>query len=149
MRKNRLSRMLVLAACCSFAGALLHLGCIWFGAAWYRWLGAGEAIARMAAAGEAYPTVITLCIAGILLVWGGYALSGAGVLPRLPLLRIALCAITAFYLLRGLAFAPMQIWFPGRSTAFWWWSSTICFTFGVLHLAGLRQVWSRIQTRDR
>ncbi|RUT24445.1 hypothetical protein C0V97_16615 [Asaia sp. W19] len=137
---------LIAAACCSLLAALVHLGCIWIGPSWYRTMGAGETIARMAAAGDSYTTVITLIIATILTVWGAYALSGAGVLPALPFLRPALCAITAFYLLRGVAFAPMQLWFPGRSAHFWLWSSSICFIIGVLHLAGLHQIWSRLRT---
>lgn len=135
---------LIVAACCSLSAALAHLGCIWFGPSWYRALGAGEAMAQMAAAGNLYPTVITLTISAVLAAWGAYALSGAGVLPRLPLLRLALCAIAAVYILRGLAFVPMQIWMPGRSTSFWLWSSSICLTIGLIHIVGLRQVWSRL-----
>lgn len=134
---------LIAAACCSLLAALAHLGCIAFGPSWYRALGAGESMARMAAAGDSYPTVITLAIAAVLGVWSAYALSAAGVLPRLPLLRPALCAITAVYLLRGLAFVPMQIWMPGRSMRFWLWSSAICLAIAALHVIGLYQTWQR------
>ncbi|WP_199899933.1 hypothetical protein [Asaia prunellae] len=99
-------------------------------------------MAQMAAAGDLYPTSVTLIISAILAVWATYALSGAGVLPPLPFLRIALCAITAFYLLRGVVFEPMQVWFPGRSASFWVWSSSICFIIGVIHIVGLRQIWT-------
>ncbi|QBG96613.1 hypothetical protein [Xanthomonas oryzae] len=135
---------LIVAACCSFLASLVHLGCIWFGPSWYRALGAGEGMAQMAAAGHWYPSVITFTIAAVLAAWGAYALSGAGVLPRLPLLRITLCAITAVYLLRGFALVPMQIWMPGRSNSFWLWSSFICLTIGVFHIVGLRQIWIKL-----
>jgi hypothetical protein len=135
---------LIAAACSSLLAAAAHLGCIAFGPSWYRALGAGESMARMAASGDWYPTVITLGIAAVLGVWGAYALSGAGVLPHLPLLRPALCVITAIYLLRGLAFVPMQLGMPGRSTSFWLWSSAICLAIGALHLIGLYQTWRRL-----
>jgi hypothetical protein len=40
----------------------------------------------------------------ILVVFGLYALSGAGSIPRLPLLRLGLVGISSLYLLRGLFF---------------------------------------------
>jgi hypothetical protein len=101
-------------------------------------------MAQMDLAGHWYPTVATLVIATMLLVWSAFALSGAGVIRRLPLTRAALCAITAVYLLRGVAFAPLMAYFPGNSAAFWAWSSGICLGFGVVHLIGLRQVWARL-----
>ena len=38
----------------------------------------------------------------ILVIFGLYALSGAGSIPRLPLLRLGLIGISSLYLLRGL-----------------------------------------------
>lgn len=87
---------------------------------------------------------LRLFITAILLTWSAYALSGAGVLPRLPLLRPVLCAITGLYLLRGFAFYPMMVSFPGNSLPFWLWSSAICAVFGLVHLRGLRQAWSTL-----
>lgn len=136
------SRYLVLAGACSFLAALLHLACIVGGPSWYRTLGAGERMASMASRGAWYPVVITLVIASVLAVWGLYAWSGAGLLPRLPLLKAALCTITAIYLLRGVVFLPLRTYFPGNSEAFWFWSSLICLGIGLLHLLGLRQAWS-------
>ena len=140
---------LILGASLSATAALAHLGCIVFGASWYRFLGAGEQMAVMAARGHWYPTVVTSIIAAVLLVWALYALSGAGVIHRLPLLRPVLCAITAVYLLRGLAFAPMLALFPGRSPAFWLWSSAICLAIGVVHLVGVYQAWPRLGIRQQ
>ncbi|HEX3675729.1 MAG TPA: hypothetical protein VHU87_15775 [Rhizomicrobium sp.] len=115
-----------------------------FGAPWYRAMGAGEKMARMAAAGNWRPAFITAIIATVLATWSLYALSGAGVIPKLPLLRLALCAITAVYLLRGIAGVPLAMFATGRSTAFWWWSSAICLAIGALYLTGLKQVWARL-----
>jgi hypothetical protein len=120
----------------------LHAGCIVFGAPWYRFFGAGERMAQMASAGHWYPTVVTVAIASVLATWSLYALSGASVIRALPLLRPALCAITAVYLLRGLAILPLAV--LGRTTPFWWWSSAICLLIGAVHLVGLLQVWPRL-----
>ena len=135
---------LLLAGASSFAAALLHLACIEGGSEWYRTLGAGPQIAEMAARGHWYPTTMAIFIAGVLSVWGLYAWSGAGVIRRLPFLRVALIIITAIYVLRGLLFSPMQAYFPGNSSTFWHVSSAICLAIGLLHLLGLRQVWARL-----
>ena len=132
------------AAALSALAALLHLGCIAFGPAWYRAFGAGERLARPAERGSPVPTLATLAIASVLALWAAYAASGAGLLPRLPWLRGVLCVIAAIYLLRGLAGLPMMLSMPGRSTAFWLWSSATCIGIGLVHVAGLRQGWSQL-----
>jgi hypothetical protein len=135
---------LVLASACSFIAALAHLACIAGGPTWYLTMGAGERMAQSAARGHWYPTFVTIVIAGVLSVWGLYALSGAGTIRRLPLLMPVLCAITAVYLMRGLFFFLLKPYFPGNSAAFWYWSSGICLLIGLLHLVGLYQSWSRL-----
>lgn len=138
---------LIVGAALSALAALLHVGCIVFGAAWYRFFGAGERIARMAAAGHWYPTALTLMITAVLSCWAMYALSGAGVIRRLPLVRPALCAITGIYLFRGAAFTPFHGYFPGNTAMFWLWSSAICCVIGLVHLIGLWQAWPRLGRR--
>jgi hypothetical protein len=108
-------------------------------------MGAGKQMAHLADAGHWYPTVVTSFIAGILFIWSLYALSGAGVIRRLPLLRVALCAITAIYLVRSVAFIPLMPHFPENSISFWFWSSSICFVFGLMHFIGTWQVWPKLK----
>lgn len=141
--------LLSLAAALSAIAALLHLACIVFGAPWYRAMGAGERMARMAEAGSSYPALVTLFIAGILFVWSLYALSGAGVIRRLPLLRPALAAITGVYLLRGFGFVLVMSVAPGLPLSFWLWSSAICAVFGIVHAAGLWQSWGDLARAPR
>lgn len=136
---------LLAGAVLSALAALLHLCCIFFGPAWYRFFGAGERMVQLAAAGRIAPTLITTAIAGLLAIWSLYALSGAGIVPKLPLLRVALCLITGVYLLRGLAgFAFAAAATGGRSVAFWCLSSMICLGIGALYLVGTRQVWLQL-----
>lgn len=138
------SSWLIAAAALSGAAALLHLGCIVGGPDWYRFFGAGEGMARAAARGDLRPTLITLGIATVLAVWAAYAASGAGLIPRLPLLRTALVAITAIYLLRALAFVPLHFWRPQHSDAFAIWSSAIVLVYGIVHLVGLMRAWRHL-----
>lgn len=134
---------LLLAACLSAIAGLLHVGIILGGPRWYRLFGAGERMARGAEAGRAFPTVITTAIAAMLFVWAAYGLSGAGAIQPLPFLKPALCAITAVYLLRGLALIPLMTFARSKATPFLVWSSMVCLGYGTFHLIGLMQVWNR------
>lgn len=133
---------LIFGAVLSAIAALLHVGCIVVGASWYRFFGAGEQMARWADAGDWRPTLITSGIVLVLALWSLYALSGAGVLARLPLLRTGLCLITSIYLLRGLAGIPAAAFANGANPVFLWWSSAICLGVGLVHLIGVCRAWS-------
>jgi hypothetical protein len=128
----------------SAAASVAHLACIFGGPAWYRVLGAGEGMARMAERGALRPTLITLCIAGMLAVWAIYAFSGAGLLPRLPLHRAVLIAITAVYLLRALALPVMLKTMADRGAAFLVVSSAIVLGVGLVHAMGLWTGWNAL-----
>jgi hypothetical protein len=132
---------LAVGAVLSAIAALLHLGIIAGGPAWYRFFGAGERFARAAAQGKMYPTLVTLGIAAVLGVWAAYALAGAGLIGTLPMLKAALVAITAVYIVRGLGYAPLVLAKGGRLTPFVLWSSLICLAYGLVHLLGLVQRW--------
>ncbi|MDC8770172.1 hypothetical protein [Roseateles albus] len=137
---------LLLGAGLSAIAALLHVAIIFGGGDWYRFFGAGEAMARMAEAGRSYPALVTTGIALLLSVWSAYALAGAGwaLAAGLPWIKAALIAITGVYLLRGLAPLPLWLLAPAQVTPFWIWSSLICGVFGLVHLIGLIQVWGRL-----
>lgn len=136
-----LNLLLVLAAILDAIAALLHVGCIVFGAPWYRFFGAGERMVRLADSGSRYPALVSAFIVVVLSLWALYALAGAGVIAHLPLLRAVLILIAAIYLLRGVAGVPVALI---RREPFWWWSSGICLAIGLVHLIGLWQVWARI-----
>ena len=138
---------LIAAAALDGIAALLHLGCIVGGPQWYRFFGAGEAIVRLAEYGSWRPTIFALLIAGILSVWGLFALSGAGLIGRLPLLRTALAAITLVYLARAAALPVMLATMHDRSSTFLWWSSLIVLGYGVVHGIGLFRAWPSLSAR--
>jgi hypothetical protein len=129
----------------SLVAALLHLACIVGGPNWYRFFGAGEAMARMAEQGDWRAAAITLAVAAALAVAGAYALSGAGLIGRLPLLRPALVVISTVYMLRGaVLFMPSLLRRPDLTMSFLVWSSLIVLVFGLVHAIGTWRAWQTL-----
>lgn len=118
------------------AAAILHIATIIGGPEWYRFFGAGERLASMAAEGHWLPVVLTTTIAGVLFAWGLYAFSGAGLIRRLPFLMWGLTAITAVYGVRGILPFPVMLLVDEYSTPFWVWSSLICCVYAVAYGVG-------------
>jgi hypothetical protein len=137
------------AALLSGVAALLHLAVIAGGPDWYRFFGAGEEMARLAERGSARPALITLGIATILAIWSAYALSGAGRIGRLPLLRTGLVVISATYLLRGLVLLPILAMNGGKADAFTWWSSLIVLVYGLTYAIGTFRAWPALAPGPR
>lgn len=128
----------------SAAAALAHLAVIAGGPRWYAFFGAGKRMVRLAEQGALSATLITLCIAAVLALWSAYALSGAGVLPRLPMLRLGLVAISAVYLVRAFAFVPAVILRTGQAGTFAWVSSAIVLAFGLAYAIGTWTAWETL-----
>ena len=150
------AQLLLSGAIFTGVAALLHVAIILGGPDWYRFFGAGERMAQLAARGSAYPGIVTAGIAATLGVWMLYALSGAGVIRRLPLLRLALVLIAAVYLLRGTLGVPVVLLvddpyateLKARMT-FMAVSSVICVCLGVCYAAGAAVVWQKSPGSER
>lgn len=135
--------------------ALLHLLIIAGGPDWYRFFGAGEALAQLAAQGDSYPAVITAAIAGMLLVWAIYAWAGAGLMLVLPLQKTVLALVSVVFFGRALlglwlvhaplmpAFAELQ-----QRPLFLWVTSLLCLGLAACYGVGLRKLW-RLQQLSR
>lgn len=135
------AQALVIGGALSAAAAMAHLACILLGAPAYRFMGAGEKMARAVEARKLRPALITLAIAAVLFIWAAYALAGAGVVGRLPLLKLALPVICAVYLARAVAFPLLKPAFPENSQTFWLVSSGICLVIGLVHVYGVVSLW--------
>ncbi|MBL4853644.1 MAG: hypothetical protein JKY25_05330 [Robiginitomaculum sp.] len=145
---------LLIGGSLSLVASALHIGVIVGGPDWLRFFGAGERMAVMAENGSWYPGLVTGFIAVALMVMGAYALAastgGAGSAHALPLplplpfVKWIVLAITAVYLLRGLALAPMYFVMPEQVNAFAVWSSLIVLALGIFHAVGLSQVWKHL-----
>ena len=132
---------LVTGGLLSAAAALLHLAVIVGGPDWYRFFGAGEEMAQMAERGDPMAALVTAGIAAVLAIWSAFAFSGAGVIPRLPLLRTGLIVIGSIYLLRGLVLVPLLIMKPEIVDAFALWSSLIVLVYGIAYAVGTWIAW--------
>jgi hypothetical protein len=138
------NKWLILSGALSSLAAILHVGVIAGGPAWYRFFGAGEAMAQAAEQGSLTPALVTLAIAAVLLIWALYAFSGAGLIRRLPLLRTALVLITAVYLLRGVALVPALIFKPALVDTFAVVSSLVVLVYGLAYAIGTWTAWPRL-----
>ena len=131
--------LLCAAVLCVIAAAL-HFACLAWGAAGYRFLGAGEKAAAAVEAGDRRPHISAVVVGCILLVWAAYAMAGAGVLPAMPLMRPVLLLISGVLLVRALAFPMLRSVFPGNSLKFWLVSSLAVGVLGLLFLVGALQM---------
>jgi len=128
----------------SAIAAATHLAIVVGGPAWYRFFGAGERFAQAAERGSPMPAVVTVGIATVLAVWAAFAFSGAGLIPRLPLLRLGLVAISAIYLARALLWLPALAFRGLPVDAFAISSSLIVLAYGVVYALGTWTAWPRL-----
>jgi hypothetical protein len=142
--QSPLNYWLISGGTLSAIAALMHIAIIIGGPDWYRFFGAGEAMAQAAAHGRMMPTLVTLGIAAMLTIWAAYAFSGAGLIVRLPLLRVGLIVISAIYLLRALAVVPMLLRPNEQGSAFWLWSSGIVLIYGLAYAIGTWRAWAEL-----
>ena len=139
-----MNKSLLFGGVLNILAALLHIAIIIGGPDWYRFFGAGETLATLAEQGSWVPGLVGFGIFGILFIWGLYAFSGAGVIKRLPLLKLALVSISIIYLVRGVALFPALIIKPETVDNLLTWSSLVSLTIGLAYVVGTKQVWSRI-----
>lgn len=138
-------RLLGLAGVLSTIVSLVHFVTIFAGAPAYRYLGAGERMARMAERGSLVPAAITLGLTALFATWAAYAFSGATLIRALPFLKVVLVSIGSIYTLRGLALVPQIVVFlssadapfPPRHLFF----SAVSLLTGVLYLWGAVRTW--------
>lgn len=139
MLKNNL---LIAAAFCSVAVAVLHIYVIAQGAWAYRYFGAGEQLASLAESGSWIPALLTSFITLAFFIFAAYYLAAADWLPSLPFLRVGLIGIAAIYTLRGAVVIPA--WVMGmKMSPFDLWSSLVSLAIGLLHVAA---VWMFLQS---
>jgi len=140
--------LLLLGAGLNFGIALLHVAIIIAGAPGYLYFGTAD-LAILAVQGSPIPALLTGALVIIFAAFGFYALSGAGLIRRLPLLTLGLIGIGGIYTLRGLIVIPDSISlvrgadYPFRQTAF----SAVALSIGILYLVGAVQRWRYLRAR--
>jgi hypothetical protein len=111
--------------------------------------GAGENMAKLAESDSIYPTFVGSVLVCIFLGCSLYALSGAGIIRRLPFLKVFLILISALCIVRGLYgfFIPLLFDTPyvvSLGVWFWVYSSMIWLIIGLCYAAGIKSRWSYI-----
>jgi hypothetical protein len=138
---------LLVAGAGSVAAGVAHLACIVGGPDWYRFFGAGEGMARAVEQGRWQPHVMTAVIAIVLFGWAWFAFAAAGLVPRPPLLRIGLIAITLVLLLRAAAAFVPGVWRAEHTPTFIIVSSLIVLVLGLAFLIGTIKAWPTLSMR--
>jgi hypothetical protein len=135
---------LVLAATITIATALAHMSCIYFGPECYSLQMAPPFVVKWAQEGSYLAALAAVVVSSIFIVMGLYALSGAGLIRRLPLLKLGLYTITTVCIIRGLL--GMQLWLRHQEkidvSVFY--VGLVWLVVGLLYLFGCRMYSSKI-----
>ena len=100
--------LLVVAAFIATSTALAHLSCIYFGPQCYSLQMAPSQIVESAKAGSMFAPIATVAVSIVFFIFAAYALSGARVIRKLPLLGFGIYSIALLCVVRGLL--PLQLW---------------------------------------
>lgn len=132
----------------NLAIAVLHVVIVVVGAPGYQYFGAAD-LARLADSGSPLPALITLGLTAVFVGFAAYALSGAGVMRRLPALVWGLGLISGLYILRGLVVVLDLVrvargaGYPLRQTVF----SAVALAIGLVYLAGIIRQWECLRMK--
>lgn len=132
---------LYLAALLTFVAALLHFACLYWGAAGFRFLGAGNTLVKQAEKGHWYPKAMAIGVGLILTVFSLYAFTAARGVVLLPWSKLVLSLIALALIGRGLAFPLIKSRFEGNSDLFWYVSSGACVILGSLYAYGVYSLY--------
>ncbi len=132
--------LLSLTAFVAFATALMHMSCIVLGPECYAWQMAPPQIVESAQEGTLLAPLGTTFVSAIFALWGLYALSAAGVIRRLPLLKLGIYAISALCMLRGILGIQLWLRHPELVATYSFVSNWVWFVTGLLFFLGYRNV---------
>ena len=130
--------LLVLAAFIAMATAIAHMSCIFLGPECYSAQMAPSIIVESAINGTYLAPVGTVIASSIFAVLGLYALSGAGVIRKLPLLKYVIYVVATLCIIRGIL--PLQLWLrhPDKVNDIVFYTGIVWFLTGLLFLFGYR-----------
>lgn len=135
---------LTLAGLGNAAAALVHIIGWMMGPDAIAFLGAPPYIVQSMEEGTLDAPVTIAAIVAVLGVFAAYAFSGAGLLPRLPLLRTGISLIAALFILRGLVIfvqlqsADLSVMFDVVHLGL----SVVVLVIGILYAIGAWRLWT-------
>jgi hypothetical protein len=128
---------LMVAAGIGLFGALIHFVAPWYGPEWYAYWHAPREVVESARNGTWLAPLSTMAVGAAMLAAGLYALSAAGAIRRLPLLKPALVVLSVLCVLRASIVIPFLILAPQRLGAFDLAAAAVWLTAGLGFLYGL------------
>ena len=131
---------LILAAVISSVTALAHMSCIILGTSCYKAQLAPPEMIQSSIDGTLLAPLVTLFISALFLTCALFAVSGAGLIKKLPLQNIALIVIAVLCLLRGMATIPLSYIFPEMVSTFSILAGFVWFISGCLFFYGYYSV---------
>ncbi|MEJ2612574.1 MAG: hypothetical protein P8179_21570 [Candidatus Thiodiazotropha sp.] len=141
MNKKGIIALILVALIATFT-ALAHLSCILLGPSCYKAQLAPSEIVQSATDGTLLAPVSTVVISALFLLCAVFAVSGAGFIKKLPLLKPVLITISGLCLVRGVVTIPFSLLFPEMVSTFSIVAGFIWFLSGILYLYGFRHVRS-------
>jgi hypothetical protein len=132
---NVQSKLLISSGIIASASAIWHLLCIWGGSSWFTFARAPQQIIDSAHQGTLLAPIATIIVASLMFACTIFALSGAGLIRKVPLLKSALITIAILCTLRGLIAIPAFVTSTGLDV----WqivASTVWFYVGICFIAG-------------
>ena len=143
MSVNFKSQLLLTGGVIAGLAAVWHLLCILGGPAWFIFARAPSVIIASAQQGTLLAPIGTIIVAALMFTCTIYALSGAGVIRKIPLLKSALVTITILCLLRVVVVIPSLLYSSFTDT--WqviatsvWLFVGICFLLGSTSQFGVK-----------
>lgn len=97
---------------------IAHMSCIWLGPVCFSLQRAPSSIIESSQNGTWLAPIGTIFISMLFLLCALYALSGAKIIKRLPLLKLAIYCISAICLARGILVIPILYIYPNLRSLF-------------------------------
>lgn len=142
----RLERVcfLIVTAIATF-GALIHWVAPLLGLDWYRFLTSPQWVVDSARNGTWPAPVGAIVVGALMQACGVFALSATGIIPRLPLLRTAICFIAILCTVRGALIFPMLWMVANRLSAFDITASMVWLCAGMCMGLGTYLRWAELR----
>jgi len=132
--------LLVIAALIAASTAMAHLSCIYFGPQCYSAQMAPSVIVESAEANTLLAPLGNIFVSAFFLLFASYALSGAKLIRKLPLLGFTIYSIAVVCIIRGIL--PIQLWLrhPNKVTETVLFIGIVWLSVGLCYLVGYRAV---------
>lgn len=127
---------LLIGGAIAAGGGLLHVACVAGGPKWYQFFQAPPAIVQSAQQGTWLAPVSTIALGAAMVLAGAYAVSLAGLGPRLPFARTAVAAVALVCALRVVGTALVLVRRPDLFTPFETVASAVFLTVALTYAAG-------------